>query len=150
MSWKTLSAESLCQNSLLHLLLCTAVGVASSLCTVNGASMPRNGLGCFVDFLQTPQHFRHSTGGKWGVQIPSLCGIAGPQRRFQSFQSCSWKACALALALFSPHCTPATQTPHSFEAILPKNLPSGRLQSFPLGLVALFGEEKPERERDRL
>lgn len=109
---------------------------------------PEMALDALWTFLQTPQHFRHSTGGKWGVQIPSLCGIAGPQRRFQSFQSCSWKACALASALFSPHCTPATQTPHSFEAILPKNLPSGRLQSFPLGLVALFGEEKPERETD--
>lgn len=78
----------------------------------------------------------------------SLCIIAGPQCRFQSFWSCSWKAYALASALFSPNCMPAMQTPHSFEAILPKNLPSGRLQSFPLGLVALLGEEEPERETD--
>lgn len=67
----TVSRKSFART-LLHLLLCTAVGVACSLCTVNSANMPRSGLACFLGFLQTPQHFRHSTGEKWGVQIPSL------------------------------------------------------------------------------
>lgn len=77
-------------------------------------------------FLQAVQHFRHSTGGKWCVQVPSLelCP-PWPQHPFQSFQSCSWKACTPDLALLSLHCTPAAQIPQCFETLLFENLPSG-------------------------